>query len=77
MMNQEQQQDGRFISQRIQQFKVIFDAWHEDGFGDVMNDIRLFRLREMAKEILDLIREHCRKYNIHSGITAQLLENMQ
>lgn len=64
------------IAQRIRQFRVLYEAWHEDGDEDSVQRMRMFRMREMANEILERVREHLRKYNIHSGISVDMLEGI-
>jgi hypothetical protein len=77
MWSQEQMQEGRKISQRIQQFRILFDYWEDKGFNETSNDITLFHMQEMAREILDSVRNHLRRFNIHSGITAEVVESLQ
>ena len=75
----EQREDADHIAQRIRQFRILYEAWQDDGFDEdeTLQRMRMFRMREMANEILEKVREHLRKYNIHNGITVDMLTEMQ
>lgn len=69
----EQAHDAAIISTRIQQFKTLWELWSDEMEP---SEMVTFMMQEMACEILQMIREHLQKYNIHSGITVDLIESM-
>lgn len=75
VQSEEQMADASLISMRIRQFKTLWELWSDDGFME-SNSVVMFMMEEMSREILQLIRGHLRKYNIHNGITVDLIESM-
>lgn len=69
-ITEEQLRDGNEIRQRIRQFMVLYEAWQEEGVSVIPHELRVFRMQEMAKEILEDIKSHIRRFNIHSGISG-------
>lgn len=76
MSSQAQREDASKISQRIRQFRVLYEYWKDEAMN-VDCDMTLFQISHIAWEIVAMIREHVREYNLHSGITVDLLERLQ
>lgn len=76
ILSKEQREDAQKISQKIRQFRVLWDYWHGEGIN-LNCEMTLFHMEEMAREILGMVRRHVREYNLHEGITVDLLEKLQ
>lgn len=61
-----QKEDGDKIWRKIQQFRIVRQAWEDDGIGEPSTNVypKMFEMRVLANEILEMVRVYIREYNI-------------
>ena len=73
-LSQEQIEDANKISNMVRQFKILYDYWQDEGFTQFQSTTQ-FIMEHLARDILRDIRNHLEKFNIHQGITVDLIES--
>lgn len=73
-LSQEQIEDANKISNMIRQFKILYDFWQDEGFYQ-FERMTQFVMEHLARDILRSVRRHIKKFNIHEGITVNVMES--
>ena len=58
----------------VRQFKILYDFWQDQSFPE-SNCMTQFVMEHLARDIIQAIRNHLSRFNIHKGITVDMIES--